>query len=288
MVLCAGLGTRLRPLTEEIPKALLPVGDRPILAHIARSLRTAGLSRIVINTHHLPDAFLRILESLEIEAQVVHEPKIRGTAGGVAGARHAFGPAPILVWNGDILVEPPIADLLATTGHGMCMAIARRPVGEGIVGLGAGDTVVRLRGETFGEETSGGDYIGVSALGERCLAELPDEGCLVGDWALPELRAGGEITTVEHTGAWTDIGDLGAYLEANRRFVSESAWGDSWIAEDAKVDSTVEVHRSVIGSGARVTGGGKLDGVVVWPGASATAPLSNAVVTTGGNVVVQR
>jgi mannose-1-phosphate guanylyltransferase len=285
MVLCAGLGTRLRPLTEELPKPALPVGDRPILAHIARSLKVAGLSRIVINTHHLPDAFLRILESLEIEAQVVHEPEILGTAGGVAGARHAFGPAPILVWNGDILAEPPIAELFAAAGDGLALAVTSRPAGEGTVGLGADRRVVRLRGEIFGEEASGGDYIGVAALGERCLAELPERGCLIGDVALPMLRSGAAIPTVEHAGDFVDIGDLGAYLEANRRFIAQSAWGEGWVAEDAEVDRGVRVVGSVVGSRARVTGEGKLESVVVWPGAEAHAPLSNAIVTTGGKLV---
>src|SRR5262245_940568 len=99
MVLCAGLGTRLRPLTDELPKPLVPIGDRSILAHIAGHLARAELSELAVNTHHLPEKFASEIEALPLKVQCVHEPEIRGTAGGIAGARHLFEPGPIVVWN---------------------------------------------------------------------------------------------------------------------------------------------------------------------------------------------
>ena len=63
MVLCAGLGTRLRPLTDELPKPLVPVGDKPLLARIADSLRSAGIDGFVVNTHHLSHEF-RVLSEV--------------------------------------------------------------------------------------------------------------------------------------------------------------------------------------------------------------------------------
>ena len=112
MILCAGLGTRLRPLTDELPKPLVPVGDRPLLAHITARLRSQGIHQVALNTHHLPRAFDSVYEWLDVEVKVVHEPEIRGTAGGVAGARRHFSSAPVLVWNGDILADPPVGRLL--------------------------------------------------------------------------------------------------------------------------------------------------------------------------------
>jgi mannose-1-phosphate guanylyltransferase len=282
MVLCAGLGTRLRPLTDELPKPLVPVGDRSILAHTLAALERAGLRRAVINTHHLPQAFSGIINQFELEIDVVHEPEIRGTAGGVAGARSLLGPAPVVVWNGDILAEPPLAALLGWGGDGLCLAVAPRAAGAGSVGLGADGSVARLRGERFGPELSGGDYVGVAALGARCLATLPELGCLIGDWALPELRAGGRIATVPHPGAWTDAGDLAAYVAANLGWLAARP---AWVGKGARVEAGVELSQSLIGEGARVTGAGKLERVVVWPGAQARAPLKNAVITTSGRVV---
>jgi len=287
MVLCAGIGTRLRPLTNELPKPLVPIGDRPLLAYIAAHLRAAGFSRAVCNTHHLPDAFSNHLAEFPLDVHLIHEPVIRGTAGGVAGARALLGSEPVLVHNGDILADPPIAALLAGAGDGMCLAVAPRPAGQGSVGLAADSSVVRLRGEMFGREIRGGDYIGVAGLGSRCLDELPQEGCLIGDWALPELRRGGRVSAaVSHT-AWTDAGDPASYLAANLAWLEQHRGPKpaAWVGPDTSIDPRATLERSLVGRGARVTGAGCVTECVVWPGAVARAPLSNAVVTTGGTVV---
>lgn len=282
MVLCAGLGTRLRPLTLELPKPMVPVGDRPLFAHIAAALQGAGFSELVINTHHLPEAFANVGEEFGIELQAVHEPVIRGTAGGVAGVRERFGAPPVLVWNGDIWVEPPITELLAAAGDGLALAVRVRPRGQGTVGLDANGHVVRLRGESFDDEHSGGDYVGVLALGARVLAALPSEGCLIGDVALPELRAGRGVRSVAIQGDFHDAGGPDEYLELNLRWL---AGRSHWCGPGAEVGSGVELDRALLGAGARVVGQGRLSRVVAWPGAVVEAPLADAIVTGGGRVV---
>ena len=102
------------------------------------------------------------------------EPEIRGTAGGVAGARARFDAGAVLVWNGDILTDAPVAALLelAAARDAQVLTVSPRPVGEGTVGLDDAGRVVRLRGQVFGRETRGGDYVGVSALGPERAREL--------------------------------------------------------------------------------------------------------------------
>src|SRR6187402_3569361 len=166
IVLCAGFGTRLSPLTDELPKPLVPVGDRSILQHALDRLIRAGLAEVAINVHHLPAAFAGIGQAQRIPLRVVVEPSIRGTAGGVAGARSWLGSAPVLVWNGDILVDPPLDQLLVgLEPHSLRLGVAPRELGTGTVGLDARGNVVRLRGERFGDEVSAGDYVGVLAMG---------------------------------------------------------------------------------------------------------------------------
>jgi mannose-1-phosphate guanylyltransferase len=285
MVLAAGLGTRLRPLTLELPKPLVPVGDRSLLGHIVARLAAAGHRELVINTHHLPEAFINVDQDLGVVFHRVHEPVIRGTAGGVTGARELFGPAPILLWNGDILVDPPLAALEDAAGDGgLVLGIAPRPAGDGTVGVARDGRVVRLRGERFGPEDRGGDYVGVAALGARCLAALPEEGCLVGDYALPELRAGRSVRTVDVPGGFSDAGDPRAYLELNLAWLRERP-GGVHVGAGARVAPDVRLVTSIVGAGARVDGSGELRRVVVWPGARASAPLADAVVTRSGRVV---
>src|SRR5262245_2864602 len=170
MILAAGLGTRLRPLTTELPKPLVPVGDRPVLAHIAEHLARAGILEAALNTHHLAEAFgPSRLGSLPLRLTVIHEPVILGTGGGIANAARVLGEGDVIVWNGDILAELDVAALLLahrTSAALATMAVAPCSSGEGTVGLGAGGEVVRVRGERFGDEVSGGDFLGIVVMGE--------------------------------------------------------------------------------------------------------------------------
>lgn len=288
-LLCAGLGTRLRPLTSELPKPLVPVGDAPLLGHIARALRAAGFRRAIGNTHHLPNCFSMSRAEVPLAIDWHFEAEILGTAGGVAAVRHQLEPGPLLVWNGDILADPPIDALLerARVSSTLCLGVALRPPGEGSVGLGASHEVVRLRGERFGEERCGGDYIGVAGLAPECWAELPTRGCLVGDYALPVLRRRGTVTAVPVTRAWDDLGDVQSYFRANLSWVARHANVSecSWIGPGGTVSGSVRLEQSIIGAGARVLGSGVLARTVVWPGATVTAPLQNAIVLSSGRVV---
>ncbi len=276
MVLAAGLGTRLRPLTDELPKPLVFIGDRPMLQVILEALARAGATRVVINAHHRADDIHAFVVGYGDTVKVIDEVEIRGTAGGIAGARGLFAPGPVLVWNADILVEPPVGPLLKETERAsLVLGVVGRPKGEGTVGIGADGEVVRLRGQQFGVEERGGDYVGVAALAERAWRRLPERGCLIGDYALPELRQGGRITAVAAP-EFNDVGTLPAYLAANLAWLGEAR---RWIAEDAQIAPEVELERCVVGAGATVIGTGRLRECVVWPGATAQAPLTRAVVT---------
>jgi mannose-1-phosphate guanylyltransferase len=285
IVLCAGFGTRLRPLTEELPKPLVPVGDRSILEHALAGLGRAGITEIVINVHHLAEAFEAVLARWPAPVRLVVERDIRGTAGGVAGARAHLASAPVLVWNGDILVDPPLDQLLVgSEPHSFCFGVAPRAGAEGTVGLNADGHVVRLRGERFGSEVRSGDYVGVLSLGAQLRDALPEHGCLFADSALPLLRAGGVIRSVPVTTPWTDAGDVPSLLAANLAWL-EARGLDGYVADGAEVARGVRLEGSLVGAGARVIGQGSLVRCLVCPGATAGAPLSDAIVAPSGRVI---
>jgi mannose-1-phosphate guanylyltransferase len=168
----------------------------------------------------------------------------------------------------------------------MALAVAPRQPGTGTVGLGVDGGVVRLRGERFGVEVAGGDYVGVAAIGARVLQALPERGCLVGDVALPLLRAGDAIATAPVAGDWIDIGSLDAYRRANAGWLARTAGpAASWVSPSATVGADVQLSASIVGEGATVGGSGEVARCIVWPGARAVAPLANAIVTTSGHVV---
>lgn len=287
MILCAGFGQRSRPLTDELPKPLLPVGDRPLLGHIARQLRAKGRSTAVANTHWLPDKFSSIHDELGITLNLIHEPVIRGVAGAVAGARHLLA-APVVVWSGDILIDDaPLDELVARAGRsgGICLAVAPAR-GAGTLGLDAQGRMIRVRGETHGIEVQAVDYVSLFAAGQAALAEMPEQGDLFADYCLPKLRRGEPIETCAIGGSWWDIGTPATYLQTNLDWLARNANAPrgSFVAATATVAAEVRVESSVVGDAARVVGAGVLERCVLWPGSVAVAPLSGCVVTPRGVV----
>lgn len=283
MVLCAGFGTRLRPLTELTPKPLLPVGDRPAVGHSLETLVRTGFGPIAMNTHHRAEAFLGALPD---RVRVVHETRILGTAGGVRNAAALLGPGDVLVWNGDVIAEPDLQRFvqahLAGCGAATLLAVPRCR-GQGTLGLGEGGVVVRLRGEVFGEEVDGADFLGIQILRAGTRERLPHEGCLVGDVYLPALRMGERIDVHIHDGAWDDIGSPHALLGANLRWLSRRGLR-FWSAPSARCDG-VCLADSVVCDGARIEGEGLVERCLVLPGATLLAPAKDAIAMADGRLI---
>lgn len=282
MLLCAGFGQRLRPLTEELPKPLMPVGDRSVLAHIADHLAGRGHLSAVANAHWHSDVLASAAGKLPITLTVVHEPTIRGVAGGIAGARELLE-APVVSWNGDALIEEPPLDALlaaARASGGVCLGVAPTD-GPGTLGLDAQGNLVRVRGETHGREEQRADYVCLAAFGQRALDALPASGDLFADFCLPLLRRGERIETRWARGTFRDIGTLESYLAANLEWLHRHTGGasGSYVAPSALVSPGARLTRSVVGADSRVEGAGELFECVVWPGSVARAPLSRSIVT---------
>src|SRR5688572_17369655 len=104
MVMAAGLGTRLRPLTYEVPKPMVPVANRPVIELILRSLAQDGITEVVSNLHWFPETITGRLgdgSDLGVELTYSQEEELLGTAGGVRNVREFFGDEPFLVLAGD-------------------------------------------------------------------------------------------------------------------------------------------------------------------------------------------
>ena len=282
MILCAGFGTRLRPLTEWLAKPMVPIGDAPAVGHIAARLRTAGVERLVVNVHHRPGD-LRAWAERERVA-ISEEIELLGTAGGVRRAGPLLGSGEVLLWNGDILADVDAAALCAdheARGADATLAVTPRSGREGNVGLDAEGRVVRLRRDTFGEESASADFIGVHVLGAKLRGELPERGCLVGDVYIPALRRGARLATYAVSRSFIDVGSVGQYVAANRAWLA--ARGEPfWVAPDAIVRARVD--GSTVGAGARVEA--EALRCVIWPGAHVRDRIEDAVVTPHGVVRV--
>jgi mannose-1-phosphate guanylyltransferase len=113
----AGLGLRLRPLTERCPKPLLPVGGRPIITYAMDHLLTVGVDRFIVNTHHCPDVYAEKFPERQWRSVPIlfrHEPVLLETAGGLKNSEDLLGDdEAILCYNGDVLADFPLQRLIA-------------------------------------------------------------------------------------------------------------------------------------------------------------------------------
>jgi NDP-sugar pyrophosphorylase family protein len=115
----AGLGTRLRPLTKNVPKPLLEIGERPIITYAMEHLRAIGVKRFIVNTHHCAEKYAGAFPENNWEGIPItfsHEPVLLDTAGGIKNIEDLIADDErIIVYNGDIITNLPIAPLIE--GH---------------------------------------------------------------------------------------------------------------------------------------------------------------------------
>jgi NDP-sugar pyrophosphorylase family protein len=115
-ILGAGLGTRLRPLTDQIPKPLLPIGGRPMITYAMEHLRAIGIQRFIINTHHCAGKYAEAFPEGDwqgIPIKFRHEPVLLDTAGGIKNIEDLLEQDDrIVVYNGDIITNLPLEPLI--------------------------------------------------------------------------------------------------------------------------------------------------------------------------------
>ena len=129
MVLAAGLGTRLRPLTDVLPKPAVPVAGIPAVQVAFARMRAAGIRRVVVNTHHLADEMARVASEAAratgVDLAISHELEIAGTGGALREARALLtGASAVVLWNGDIVFELDLSQVLAA--HRPALGTGRR------------------------------------------------------------------------------------------------------------------------------------------------------------------
>jgi len=227
MVLCAGLGTRLRPLTHSLPKPAVPVCGLPLVGYSLALLAAAGARRAVVNVHHLPDAMEAVARdaarALRLDLQVSREPIIAGTGGALREARHLLsGAAAIAIVNGDILFDVDLGAAVAAhraSGALATMVLLPMPAGAryNAVELDPGDAVRRIAGRfgPGGEGLSPWHFSGVHVVAPELLRRVPDEPAEVDIREVyAPLMATGQVRGHRSGGYWNDLGTPARYLEA--------------------------------------------------------------------------
>ncbi len=283
MVLAAGHGTRLWPLTYRLPKPLLPVLGETLLDRAIARLDHAGCARIAVNTHHLAAHVAHHLAARADCArfQLSHEKAILGTGGALDGAR-AFleGASHILLHNGDVDCDVDLAALFAAhraTGALATLVLTDWPQVNSV--RLAPDGVVRDLAGRLAASPAVDDrlltYTGVAAFARGVLALIPTGvSDLVSALVTAMRRDPNSVRAFVHDGTWADLGTVTRYLDAH----ADALGADFvWIAPDAEVAAGVDLRACVVLPGATVAAGAVHERAVIGPGWVVTEAQNQAL-----------
>ena len=232
MLLSAGLGTRLRPLTDRLPKPLLRVGDETLIERHLRLLARAGITNVVINLHHLGDLIRQQIGDgarWGLHVHYAEEPELLETGGGIRAALSALGTAPFLVVSADLWTDYDLRRLCQPIAGAPLLPdgmLARLVLVPSHLGQDFGFAHTPARGAVAAFSADPAEKFTYASLGlySPALFDAAPEGAFpLRDLLFPALRAGrlcGELLI----GDWFNIGSL-RELEDVRRHVGQSAIG---------------------------------------------------------------
>ncbi len=296
-VLSAGLGTRLRPLTDDLPKPLVPIFQKPLITFAFDHLIDAGITNFFVNTHHLPARFAENFSENTYRGVPIdfrHEPLLLETAGGIANIADSLGNEPFIVYNGDILTDLPLRPLLDEHSRAKnIVTLALRSSGgpQDIVLDSISGCITDIRNQLGTGLPNEFVFTGVYVVNPEFLNWL-EKG--VKRSVIPvflELirrgeRLGGIVIDDAH---WWDVGTRAAYLQLHRDLpslnfprypVGDSAWRAP-VHKTAMTEEGVQLRGcSVAGANTRVGAGAILEDTILWPGAqiASRSHLQNCIV----------
>lgn len=303
-VLGAGLGTRLRPLTDCRPKPLVPVLNKPLITFAFDHLRHFGVEAFAVNTHHLPAAYPRLLggdpEEIAYFGSPVrfrHEPVLLETGGGIANIRPALSDtAPFLVYNGDVLSDAPLdrlierhladgnaATLLLRSGGGPLQVQCDPATGR----------VADIRRTLGGSSAPAFLFSGIYALDPRIFRWIPEGEILsIVPVFLKMIQAGEKIGgVVEDRGRWFDLGNRDSYVQTCRQMADPANapayplnWPMAAIHPEAEISPEAVLQGvCTVGPGTRVEAGARIADSFAWDHARITgdADLRDCLVLDG-------
>jgi NDP-sugar pyrophosphorylase family protein len=298
IILAAGYGTRLRPVTYTLPKPLVPLCNRPLIGWAIESYLAAGVEDIIVNLHHLPEPLER-----DVRARYGHrarlsfsfEEEILGTGGAIRRVRPQLErERDFFLVNGDTVQFPRLQELVDARRRGDSLAaltLRRAPEGDKFTAVfHEGGLLTGFR-EGRGEALM---FAGSHCISTRVFDYLPDRefSGIVGDVYEPVLRDGTEtLAAITDDRLWFDVGTPQRYINASRAFLDATVNGELAPAEGSHVRGDSLVHetataapslaRSTVGANS-VVEGEVLDSVI-WDGCTISrgVHLESCVVTHG-------
>ena len=280
LVLAAGRGTRLDPLTRLVAKPAVPLGDWTLIERVLRHLEREGVRDVVLNLHHKPETLAAVVgdgAQLGLQVRYSWEPEILGSAG---GPRHALGlldADTFLLVNGDTLCEFPLDPMLEAHEHSsadVTLAVVPNPAPHHYNGIQADDDGVVRGFVPKGAAAGTWHFVGIQVASASVFGSLPDgvpAETMAGLYRSFVATQPGRVCVYPVTAPFLDVGTPRDYLQAARRFV---ATGDAWAARSD----------SVRWPGVHVAPGARLTRCVVATDVPDDVTATDAVVVPSGVV----
>jgi mannose-1-phosphate guanylyltransferase len=286
MIVAAGLGTRLRPLSALRPKAAVPIRGLPLIAYPLALLARFGVTETVINVHHLPELLVEAAERYAPPGMSVRfslERELLDTGGGIRRVADFLRESdPCLILGGDMIVDADLSTLLdthRTRGDEITLLLRDDPrvATFGSIGIDAEGRLRRIATRfDLGGERAAGIYTWVNAVAARAFERLPEREVFgyLDDWIAPLLAEGasdirGEVAAPESC-LWEPVGTPTEYLAANLHPPSLSYFDPDALALR---EGTRFERNLVIGAGATLAAGASLERAVIWDGEHVSADV---------------
>lgn len=274
-ILGAGLGTRLRPLTESLPKPLIPFLHEPLTHQVLRHCQSAGISSFAINTHHLAGCWDEAFPENEFEGSDLsffHETELLETGGGIKNIAAWIGDDAVLIYNGDILTDIDLGALIKThKSSGNLATLALFSDGPNCNVAVDGLKIIDMR-HALGRHAGTHQFTGIYIIEPEILDLIPAGEKISIVPAFLELIKQERLGAFIADGArWQDLGTRDEYLSAHLSSLSLSA--QQSIHPSAKIDPSAEIDSATcfIGPNCVIAKGAKLSKTIVWPNATVAA-----------------
>lgn len=265
MILAAGLGTRLRPLTDVRPKPLVPLLNRPVLERTITYLKQQGITSIVVNAHHHAQRLVEYLQdgrALGIPVEVRVEPRILGTGGGLRNISDFWGEDTLLVINGDIVTTIDLAPAVRfhrESGAAATLVVHDHPAFRQVLVDEAG----WVRDIATDPRPGRMAFTGIHIVEPGLRHWIPESGFSNIIASYRQMIAAGAFPAgyITQGESWRDIGTIESYLLANQ----EEAEGSAHVGKNCVIDSSARLEDwCVIGAGSCVGPGAVIARSVLW------------------------
>jgi len=289
MILAAGLGTRLRPITYTIPKPMVPLCNRPLVAWAVESLHAAGVRDLIVNLHHLPETIEHYLRSRYDRITFSYEQEILGTGGAIRRVRPLLeNEDAFFLVNGDTVQFPQWDALRDALGDNIAALTLRHPPeNDRFTSVFLADGRVTGFGQGHGESLM---FAGSHLISTRIFEYLPDEEefGIVNAVYQPLLDSGREtIGGIVDDGLWFDIGTPERYIDASRTLLEAMIRGELAPPKGSHIDGDSLVHETATGRATRSIVGertmmrGEVRDSIVWNDCVIDGTIENCIVAHG-------